>query len=260
MNILFIGDIVGNPGREAVRSLLPKIKQREKIDFTIGNSENAAGGNGITPEIAEWLLETGIDVLTNGDHIWDRKEILEAIDKEQRILRPLNYGQDAPGNGSIVMKAKNGVSVGVIDLVGRVFMQAVECPFKAAVSEIERLKSQAKVIIVDMHAEATSEKIALAYYLDGLVTAICGTHTHIQTADERIFPKGTAYITDAGMTGPFDSVLGRRPEQIIRRFVTGLPTRFEMADGDVQLQGAVISCDEKTGRAIAIKRIIEKVS
>ena len=260
MNILFIGDIVGNPGREAVKSLLPRIKQKEKIDFTIANSENAAGGAGLTPDIAQELLNMGVDVLTNGDHVWDRKEILEEIDKEQRILRPSNYGDGAPGSGSIVMHSKTGAKVGVINLVGRVFMQAVECPFKAAVKEIEKIKKETPVIVIDMHAEATSEKIALAYYLDGLVTAICGTHTHIQTADERIFPKGLAYITDVGMTGPFDSVLGRKSEQIIRRFITGLPTRFEMADSDIQLQGAVINCDDKTGRAISIKRIQEKLS
>lgn len=261
MNILFIGDIVGNPGREAVRSLLPRLKQREKVDFTIGNSENAAGGAGITPDVAKDLLDMGIDVLTNGDHIWDRKEILEAIDKEQRILRPANYAEGAPGNGSIVMHAKNGTKVGVINLIGRVFIQqSVECPFKAAMKEIAKIKDETPIIIIDMHAEATSEKVALCYYLDGLVTAICGTHTHIQTADERVFPKGTAYLTDVGMTGPFDSVLGRKPEQIIRRFITGLPTRFEMADSDVQLQGAIITCDEKTGKASAIKRIVEKLS
>ncbi len=260
MNILFIGDVVGNPGREAIKRLLPKIKQREEIDFTVVNSENAAGGAGLTPDIARDLLDMGADVLTNGDHIWDRKEILEAIDKEQRILRPLNYPEGAPGSGSVVMHSKTGAKVGVMNLVGRVFMKAVDCPFKAAVREIEKIKTQASIIVVDMHAEATSEKLALCFYLDGLVSAVCGTHTHIQTADERIFPKGTAYITDLGMTGAFDSVLGRRPEQIIRRFVTGLPTRFEMADSDIQLQGVVINCDEKTGKSGSIKRIQEKLS
>lgn len=259
MNILFIGDIVGEPGRDAVKSILPIIKKREGIDFTVANSENAAGGAGITPEIADDLLGMGIDVLTNGDHIWDRKEIIEGLDGEPRILRPLNYGEGAPGKGSIVLNSGTGAKVGVICLVGRVFMQAVECPFKAAMAEAEKLKKETPVIVIDMHAEATSEKIALCYYLDGFVTAICGTHTHIQTADERVFKKGTAFISDAGMTGPFDSVLGRKPEQIIRRFITGLPTRFEMADSDVQLQGAVITCDDKTGRAVAIKRIQEKL-
>ncbi len=260
MNILFIGDIVGNPGRDAIERLLPKIKQREGIDFTVANSENAAGGAGITPEIAKDLLDMGLDVLTNGDHIWDRKEILEAIDKEQRILRPLNYPEGAPGYGSIVLHSRTGVKVGVINLVGRVFMQAVECPFKAAIKEVDKLKKETPVILVDMHAEATSEKLALCFYLDGLVSAVCGTHTHIQTADERIFPKGTAYITDLGMTGPFDSVLGRKPEQIIRRFITGLPTRFEMAISNIQLQGVIIDCDEKTGKARLIKRIQEKLT
>lgn len=260
MNILFIGDIVGNPGREAIKILLPKIKKEEAIDFTVANAENAAGGAGLTPGVADELLEMGVDVLTTGDHIWDRKEILEVIDKEHRILRPLNYPEGAPGIGSIVLNSKSGTKVGVINLVGRVFMQAVECPFKTGIKEVNKIKEETPVVIVDIHAEATSEKLALCWYLDGLVTAICGTHTHIQTADERIFQKGTAYLTDLGMTGPFDSVLGRRPEQIIRRFITGLPTRFEMADSNVQLQGAVINCDAKTGRANSIKRIQKRVA
>ncbi len=260
MNILFIGDIVGNPGREAVKNLLPKIKKREEIDFTVANSENASGGAGLTPPIATELLDMGIDVLTNGDHIWDRKEILEVIDKEDRLLRPLNYPDGSPGKGSIVMPSKSGAKVGVINLVGRVFMQAVECPFKTAIKEVNKIRQETPIVIIDIHAEATSEKLALCFYLDGLVSAICGTHTHIQTADERIFPKGTAYITDLGMTGPFDSVLGRRPEQIIRRFITGLPTRFEMADSNIQLQGVIISCDEKSGKANSIKRIQEKLT
>lgn len=260
MNILFIGDIVGNPGRDAVKILLPKIKAEEKVEFTVANAENAAGGAGLTPNVADELLEMGIDVLTTGDHIWDRKEILEIIDKEHRILRPLNYPEGTPGIGSIILNSKSGAKVGVINLVGRVFMQAVECPFKTGIKEVNKIKEQTPIVIVDIHAEATSEKLALCWYLDGLVTAICGTHTHIQTADERIFPKGTAYITDVGMTGPFDSVLGRRPEQIIRRFITGLPTRFEMADSNVQLQGAIIECDEKTGVAKSIKRVQKKVA
>lgn len=260
MNILFIGDIVGNPGRDAIKILLPKIKKEEAIDFTVANAENAAGGAGLTPNVADELLEMGIDVLTTGDHIWDRKEILEVIDKEHRILRPLNYPEGAPGIGSIILNSKSGTKVGVINLVGRVFMQAVECPFKTGIKEVNKIKEETPVVIVDIHAEATSEKLALCWYLDGLVTAICGTHTHIQTADERIFQKGTAYLTDLGMTGPFDSVLGRRPEQIIRRFITGLPTRFEMADSNVQLQGAVINCDAKTGRANSIKRIQRRVA
>lgn len=258
MNILFIGDIVGSPGRKAVRSLLPSLKKAEGIDFIIGNAENASGGAGLTPENAKELLEMGVDVLTNGDHVWDRKEILEIIDKEQRILRPLNYPEGSPGNGSIVLNL-SGLSIGVINLVGRVFMHPLECPFKAAVKEVERLKTESPVIIVDIHAEATSEKLALCYYLSGLVSAVCGTHTHIQTADERVFPAGTAYITDAGMTGAFDSVLGRKPEQIIRRFITGLPTRFEMAEADIQLQGVIINCDDKTGRAVSIKRVQKKL-
>lgn len=260
MNILFIGDIVGNPGREAIRILLPKIKEEEGIDFTVANAENAAGGAGLTPNVASELLGMGIDVLTTGDHVWDRKEILEIIDKEHRILRPLNYPEGAPGVGSIVLNSESGAKVGVVNLVGRVFMQAVECPFRTGIKEVNKIKEETSIVVVDIHAEATSEKLALCWYLDGLVSAICGTHTHIQTADERVFPKGAAYITDLGMAGPFDSVLGRRPEQIIRRFITGLPTRFEMADANIQLQGAIIDCDAKTGRANSIKRIQKRVA
>jgi metallophosphoesterase (TIGR00282 family) len=259
MRVLFIGDIVGEPGRKAVGELLPKIRKKERIGFVIANGENAAGGSGVTPQIADELFAYGIDVLTSGDHIWKRKEILERIETDKRILRPANYPREAPGFGSTVVESSSDVNVGVINLVGRVFMLSVECPFRVAREEIEKMRAKARVIIVDMHAEATSEKIALGWYLDGLVSAVIGTHTHIQTADEKILPNGTAFLCDAGMTGPFDSVIGRKKEQILTRFITQMPARFEMAEGDVQLHGAVIDIDEKTGKAESIQRIQQRI-
>lgn len=259
MRILFIGDIVGEPGRTAVRSLVPKIKKRQDADFVIGNGENAAGGSGITPAIAEELFESGIDVITSGDHIWKRKEIIEKLESDKRMLRPANYPAAAPGFGSTVVESSSGASVGVVNLIGRVFMQAVECPFRVIKEELKKIDKKARIIVVDMHAEATSEKIAMGWYLDGTVSAIVGTHTHVQTADEKILPGGTAFISDAGMTGPFDSVIGRKKDQILARFLTQMPVKFEMADGDVQLHGVVIDIDEKTGRAESIKRIQEKL-
>ena len=259
MRILFIGDIVGEPGRRAVEGLVPKIKKRERIEFVIGNAENVAGGSGVTPALAEELFKAGVDVLTSGDHIWKRKEIIEYIDSNGRLLRPANYPPGTPGFGSTVVQSESGTDVAVINLQGRVFMQAIECPFRAAKVEIEKLKGKARIIIVDMHAEATSEKIALGWYLDGTVSAILGTHTHVQTADEKILPQGTAFISDAGMTGPFDSVIGRKKEQILTRFLTQMPSRFEMAEDDIQLHGVIIDVDDKTGKADSIKRVQEKL-
>lgn len=259
MKILFIGDIVGSPGRKAIKELIPKIKKKEKIEFVIANGENAAGGSGITPRLAEELFDSGVDVLTSGDHIWKKKEIFELLDSQDNILRPANYPPGVYGTGASVVKAKNNTQVGIINLVGRVFMEAVECPFRKASEEIETLKKKTKIIIVDIHAEATSEKIALGWYLDGQVSAIIGTHTHVQTADEKILPQGTAYITDAGMTGPHDSVIGRNKEHILARFLTQLPTRFEMAEDDIQLNGVIVDVDPKTGKASSITRITEKL-
>lgn len=260
MRILFIGDIVGEPGRRAIKELLPKIKKREKLEFVIANGENVAGGSGITPPLADELFNNGIDVLTSGDHIWKRKEILDRLESDRRLIRPANYPKDVPGFGSTVAQSDSGAAIGVVNLIGRVFMQAVECPFKVSKEEVSRMKDRARIIIVDVHAEATSEKIALGWYLDGMVSAIVGTHTHVQTADEKILPQGTAFITDAGMTGPFDSVIGRKKEQILTRFLTQMPARFEMAEGDIQLHGVVLDIDEKTGKANSIKRIQEKLS
>ena len=259
MKILFIGDIVGEPGRQAVKELVPKIQKKEGVEFVIANAENAAGGSGVTPALADELLGYGIDVLTSGDHIWKRKEILDYIETSRQLLRPANYPAEAPGLGWTVVKSKSGTEVGVINLIGRVFMQAVECPFRTAKAAVDKMKEKARVIIVDMHAEATSEKIAMGWYLDGMVSAIIGTHTHVQTADEKILPNGTAFLCDAGMTGPFDSVIGRKKEQILSRFITQMPVRFEMAEGDIRLNGAIIDVDEKTGKANSIKRVQERL-
>jgi len=260
MNILFIGDIVGSPGRTAIRELVPRVKEKEKIDFVVANGENAAGGSGMTPKIAEELLACGVNVLTSGDHVWKRREIIEVLDEDARVLRPANYPEGVPGKGWGVYSLKKGkVKIGVINLLGRVFMESVECPFRVSRGIVEEIKSQTPIILIDMHAEATSEKIALAWYLDGIVSAVLGTHTHVQTADEHIYPKGTAFICDVGMTGPHDSVIGRKVEQILTRFITQLPTRFEMAEENVQMNGAVVTVDENTGMASAIKRVNERL-
>ncbi len=254
MRVLLIGDIVGAPGREAVKKLIPVLQKEEGIDFVIANAENAAGGSGITPQLADELFGYGVDVMTTGDHIWNKKEIFAYLDKNGRLLRPANYPKGAPGFGSVAYE-KGSKKVGVINLAGRVFMDSIECPFRAVREEIDKLTAKTNIIFVDIHAEATSEKIALGWYLDGVVSCVFGTHTHIQTADERILYKGTAYITDLGMTGPYDSVIGRRIDQILSRFITQLPTRFEMAEENVKLCGAVVEVDEKTGKALSIKRV-----
>src|ERR1700730_5150742 len=227
MRILFIGDIVGRPGRQLVRTGLSAVVSRHEIDCVIANGENSAAGFGITREIGDELLEMGVDVLTSGNHIWDKKEALDYIGIEPRLLRPANYPAGVPGNGSYVARAKNGRSVGVINVMGRVFMLNIDDPFTVVLREIEALRQRTRVIFVDFHAEATSEKIAMGWHLDGKVTALVGTHTHVQTADERILPKGTAYLTDVGMTGPHDSVIGVEIELALGRFLNALPTRFE---------------------------------
>jgi len=255
MRILFIGDVVGEAGREVIRLKLRDLKTEKKIDAVVANAENAAGGSGVTPRIAEELQEFGVDVLTSGDHIWKKREIYEFLLRSDRLIRPANYPEGAPGSGSAVLEIKGKGTLGVINLLGRVFMDAVECPFRQAEKEIEALKKKTNIIIADMHAEATSEKVAMGWFLDGKVSAVVGTHTHIQTADEKILPGGTAYITDCGMTGPYDSVIGRRKEVVIQRFLTQLPNRFEVADKDVQMHGVVIDVDEATGKAAAIKRV-----
>ena len=255
MRILFIGDIVGRPGRDLVRRGLAAIVERHTIDLVIANAENAAAGFGITREIGDQLLDWGVDVLTSGNHVWDKKEALDYIGAEARLLRPANYPGGAPGNGRYLARTRGGVSVGVINIMGRVFLANIDDPFTGVLREIDALRSRARVIFVDFHAEATSEKIAMGWHLDGKVAAVIGTHTHVQTADERILPNGTAYLTDVGMTGPHDSVVGVEIEAALGRFLTGLPARFETATGNPRLHAVIIDANEQTGRATAIERL-----
>ena len=255
MKILFVGDIVGSPGREAIRVLIPAIKKREKVDFVVANAENAAGGSGMTPKIAEEILGYGADVLTSGDHIWKKKEIVGMLDEDSRILRPANYPEGAPGRGWGVYKVDGKHKIGIVNMVGRVFMESVECPFRIGRDIVEKIRKETPIILIDIHAEATSEKIALAWYFDGMISAILGTHTHVQTADERIYPKGTAFISDVGMTGPHDSVIGIDKEIAIKRFIYQTPFKYEVADSDLKFNGVLVSVDRKTGKAVDIKRI-----
>ena len=255
MRILFIGDIVGRPGRELVRQGLPTLVDHHSIDLVIANAENAAAGFGITREIGDQLLDWGIDVMTSGNHIWDKKEALDYIGTEPRLLRPANYPAGAPGSGSYVARTRDGQSVGVVNVMGRVFMLNIDDPFAVVLREIEMLRQRARVVFVDFHAEATSEKAAMGWYLDGKVAAVVGTHTHVQTADERILPKGTAFLTDAGMTGPHDSIIGVEVEAALGRFLTALPARFETATANPRLNAVVVDVDEKTGLATDIERL-----
>lgn len=259
MKILFIGDIVGKPGRDAVEHLVPAMRREAGIDMVIANAENSSGGSGITSETAGELFNASVDVLTSGDHIWKRKEIFELIRSEPKIIRPINYPAGAPGYGFGIFKAADGTKVGVINVLGRVFLEPLDCPFKAVRAAVEQIRKETPVILVDIHAEATSEKIAMGWFLDGDVSAVVGTHTHVQTADERILPKGTAYITDAGMVGPFDSVLGRRVENVLERFLSSVPVRFEVASENVQMHGVIIDIDERTGTARSITRVQKKL-
>lgn len=260
MKILFIGDIVGKPGRRAVKELLPSLVSGHDVDMVIANCENAASGFGITREVVEELYDSHIDVLTSGNHVWDKKEVMEFIDDYESLIRPANYPAGVPGTGSVLMPTASGQYVGVLNLAGRIFMHPVDCPFAVAKKEIERLKNRTNVIIVDIHAEATSEKKALGWYLDGEVSAVLGTHTHVQTADNEVLPKGTAFISDAGMTGPFDSVIGIKKDTIIERFLTQIPNRFDVAKNDIRLQGVVIDIEAQSGRANAIERISVKIN
>lgn len=246
---------MGEPGRKAVKNLLPKLREQHGLDFIIANGENSAGGSGITPKTAEEIFSAGVDVITSGDHLWDQKEVMELLRNEKRFVRPLNYPPGTVGQGSVVIQKGSLPPVAVLNLQGRTFMPVLESPFHLGRAEVERLRQQARIIFVDIHAEATSEKIALARMLDGQVSAVIGTHTHVQTADEQIFPGGTAYLTDAGFTGPHESVLGREIEPIIKRFLTNLPQRFEVAKGRVLLQGAVVEIEDASGRASRIQRL-----
>jgi metallophosphoesterase (TIGR00282 family) len=255
LNILLISDIVGKPGRWAVSQILPELKRTHQIDFTIANVENAAGGFGLTKEIAQKIRHYGVDCLTSGNHIWDRKDIFPYLNESLRILRPANYPPDAPGRGAGIFDLTDGSKIGVLNIQGKVYIKEIDCPFRIADKEIERIKEKTKIIIVDLHAEATSEKIALGWYLDGKVSAVLGTHTHVQTADETILPGGTAYITDVGMTGAHDSVIGITKEDAIYRFLTQVPRRFTLAKNDIKFCGALVNIDPSSGKALSIERI-----
>jgi len=256
MNILCIGDIVGKPGRQALQDLLEGVKKERQIDFIVANAENAAGGSGVSARIAKQLFRLGCDVITLGDHVWDQKEMETYLDEEEYLLRPSNFPEGVPGKGWCIRQSASGIKVGVINLLGRVFMKySVRCPFLELDAIVKEIQKQTAIIIVDMHAETTSEKVAMGHFADGKVSAIVGTHTHIQTADEKVLPKGTAYITDLGMTGPYDSVIGQDKARIIRRYLTSMPVKFSVAKSAGTLHGAIIEVNEKTGRARKITRL-----
>lgn len=255
MKVLFIGDIVGKIGRQAVKNLLPNLVNRYKIDMVIANGENAAGGFGITEKTAAELFDFGVHIITTGNHVWDKKEAVPYIVKENRILRPINYPPNTPGTGSIIFTAPSKEKIAIMNVSGRVFMNTLDCPFRVSKDEVEKLRESTNIIIIDFHAEATSEKVAFGYYMDGIVSAVIGTHTHVQTADEKILPGGTAYITDAGMTGPQTSVIGIEKEQIVERFLSQMPRKYDVAGGEGLFSGVVIEIDEKNGKSTAIQRL-----
>lgn len=257
MKILCVGDIVGEPGRHAVKELLPQLKEELALDLVAANAENAAAGFGVTPRLANQLFEAGCDVLTMGDHTWDKQDLWPYLsENEDRMVRPANFPPDVPGKGWCIRETRSGHKIGIINLLGRVFMRYnVDCPFRKLEEIVQQIKKQTNIIVVDMHAEATSEKVALGHFADGKVSALVGTHTHVQTADEKVLSGGTAYLTDLGMTGPHDSVIGQKKEIIIKRFLTTLPERFEIAQDDVILNAALIDIDEDSGRARSIGRI-----
>lgn len=254
IRILMIGDVVGRPGRRALQENVRELVMNENIDLVIANGENAAGGIGITREVAKEIFATGVDVITTGNHVWDKRDLLKYIDKEPRIIRPANYPPGTPGVGYGCYDTNKG-QVCVFNISGRIFMPTLDCPFRCADQILALMEGQSKVILLDFHAEATSEKAALAHYLDGRISALCGTHTHVQTADERILPGGTAFITDVGMTGPWDSIIGVKKEPVINKFVTQLPNRFEVATGLYQLNAVLIDINQETGQATNIIRI-----
>ena len=256
MNILCIGDIVGKPGRQAVIRLLDDLKREFSVDFVIANAENTAGGAGLTANFAQELLQAGCDVLTLGDHVWDQKDFVDYLQQSDSVIRPSNFPEGVPGRGWCIQKTRSGQKIGVINLLGRTFMRyQVSCPFRALEQIVQEIRQETPIIIVDMHAETTSEKMAMGHFADGKVCAVVGTHTHVQTADEKILPQGTAYITDLGMTGPYDSVIGQNKEKIIQTFLMSMPIKFEVAKDDIKLHGAVISVDVKTSKAKEIKRV-----
>lgn len=259
MKILLIGDIVGRPGRVIIEREVIRLREERAVDLVIANCENAAGGAGITPSIAEDLFRAGVDVLTSGNHVWRKREAIDLLKLDHRVIRPANYPDGAPGTGSTIVETLSGQKVGVLNIMGRVFMEPLDCPFRTAERELVRLKLATSVIIVDMHAEATSEKVAMGWFLDGKVSCVFGTHTHIPTADERILPQGTGFITDVGMTGPYDSVIGRRVDQILQRFLSNIPSKSEVAEHNVQLRGLLVEVDPATGKAISVERITTRL-
>jgi len=254
LNILVIGDIVGKPGRAIIKALLPRLQRENDISFTIANAENAAGGRGLTKEVKDEILGSGVDVLTMGNHVWDNKNIFSFIDDEPRLIRPLNYPGDCPGQGYHIFSAGFNKKIAVINASGRIYLPPLDCPFQTVSDVLKDLRDKVDYTIVDFHAEATSEKLAFGYYFDGRVTAVLGTHTHVQTADERIMPNGTGYITDLGMTGPVYSILGMEKEPIIEKFLNGRPARFEVATGPAQIQGVILKLDENSSNVLEIKR------
>jgi hypothetical protein len=258
LKILAVGDVVGRPGREVVAELLPGLIREHAVSFVVTNGENVAGGSGLTPETVKELFESGVDCITSGDHVFQRKEIIPLLETDARVLRPANFAASASGKGFTVLRGRKGERVGVINLLGRVFMKPIDDPFAAVDAILARLAGETDVLLVDFHAEATSEKVAMGWYLDGRVTAVVGTHTHVQTADERILPKGAAYITDLGMTGPHHSVLGREVDKVVRAMTTGMPTHFDVAAGDVRMCGVLITADPAAHKATAIERIAVK--
>lgn len=255
MNILCIGDVLGRPGRRILRESLSRLQNQYDVDFTVANGENAAGGFGLTPDKAEELLGMGIDVLTTGNHIWDKREVYAYLETTTRVVRPANYPPGVAGRGSTILESRTGLKVGVLNLQGRVFMQPLDCPFRAADALLSEIRKETPIVVVDFHAEATSEKVALGWHLDGRASVVFGTHTHVQTADERILPGGTAYITDIGMTGPHDSVIGMEAAPSIRRFLDGLPAKFAPDTGGIRLNGLVVEVDPVSGRATRVERI-----
>lgn len=260
MKILFIGDIVGEPGRRAVNQLLPGLRARHGLDWIIANGENSAGGSGITPDTAAEIFSAGVDVITCGDHLWDQKEVIKLLESERRFLRPLNYPPGTPGQGSALFEVPGKPMIGVMNLQGRAFMNALDNPFLAARSEVHRLREHTPIIFVDFHAEATAEKIGMGRLLDGRVSAVVGTHTHVQTADEQIFPGGTAFLCDAGFTGPHESVIGRDIDPVLKRFLTAQPQRFSVARERITLQGVMVTVDESSGHALNIERVSEPLN
>jgi 2',3'-cyclic-nucleotide 2'-phosphodiesterase len=258
MNVLLIGDVVGKPGRQMIEMFLPSLIQEHGLDFIIANAENIAHGFGVTPDTADQLYRTGVDVLTSGNHIWDKKEILEYISKEVRLLRPANYPTNVPGRGFTITQTKSGRKVGVLNLQGRIFMGPSDDPFAIGMQIVERIRKETPIIFVDMHGEASSEKQAIGWYLDGKVTAVFGTHTHVPTSDHRVLPAGTAYVTDVGMSGPYDSVIGIDKDQIIQKFLDQMPTRFEVAKENPILQAMLVRLNPETGHALSIERITHK--